>query len=315
MSIPRLLRPVAWIAATCLVAVGACPHAQARGAQAAKPAASAPVITIGYVNWTEAVAVTHLMQAVLENNFRYRVELKLVTPEQAFRGVASGDLDAFLDVWLPETHANYWKKYADQVVDLGSWYQGKATLGLAVPNYVKARSISDLKGQQDRFGGRIIGIQQGAGLMRVTREQAIPAYGLESYTLTSGDTATVIEAIDKAIHLRQPIVFTAWKPHWMFAAYPVRYLDDPKDAYAQVDRIHAIVRTGLKEDAPQAYALLDKFTLTETQLGSLELAVANARSAWGGVRLWLETHQKVIEPWLAAASTKRRDYFRSSWDQ
>src|SRR5699024_3520115 len=132
-------------------------------------------------------------------------------------------------------------------------------------------------------GGRIVGIQPGAGLMRITREKVIPAYKLKGYELASGTTTALIEAIDTAIRNHEPILFTAWKPHWLFSAYPVRYLDDPKNAYDQADHIHAIARKGLKADAPQAYKLLNAFSLTAKQLGSLELTIANSRSAWGGV--------------------------------
>lgn len=308
MRLPGLSRTLAPVCAIVLMLTAS--TAMAREPAPIKPDSNADTVTIGYVNWTEAVAVTHLMQAILENRFHYDVELKLVSVEEAFQGVANGKLDAFLDVWLPKTHGNYWQQYGNQVTDLGAWYQGTATLGLAVPNYVDAHSISDLKGKARKFGGRIIGIQPGAGLMRVTRDKAIPAYGLKDYKLEAGKTSALVEAVDAAIHNREPIVFTAWKPHWLFSAYPIRYLDDPKDAYNQVDHIHAIARKGLADDAPQAYKLLNAFSLTTQQLGNLELTIANSRSAWGGVRRWLPRHKDVIAPWLAAASTERRDYLR-----
>lgn len=103
------LRILAFGLAAGIMAIGVSGHARA---QAATPSTgNTPTITIGYVNWTEAVAVTHLMQAVLQNKFNYRVDLKLVGVEAAFRGVANGELDAFLDVWLPRTHGNYWDEY------------------------------------------------------------------------------------------------------------------------------------------------------------------------------------------------------------
>lgn len=277
-------------------------------AYAQKSSDDATTLTIGYVNWTEDVAVTHLLQVVLENNFPIDVELRLVGTKQAFQGVASGELDAFLDVWLPSTHAKYWKTYKDQVVDLGVWYEGVATLGIGVPNYVDAQTIADLSKHVKDYGGKIVGIQPGAGIMRITRNKVMPAYGLNKFELTSGPTSKMIKAIDQAIHNHQPIAFTAWKPHWLFSAYPLRYLKDPKGILTQSDHLHAIVREGLKEDAPRAYAVLNTFSLTEKQLGKLELTIANARSAWGGVRQWLADHQRVVAPWIHAGKPDRTDY-------
>lgn len=265
-------------------------------------------LTIGYVNWTEAVAVSYLMQAVLERNFNIEVELRLVGTNKAFQGVATGELDAFLDVWLPSTHAKYWDKYKDQVVDLGVWYEGVATLGIGVPNYVDAQSIGELADHIKAYDGKIVGIQPGAGVMRITSKKVIPAYGLEDFELTSGPTAKMVKAIDRAIRNREAIAFTAWKPHWLFSAYPLRYLKDPKSTLAQSDHLHAIARQGLEKDAPRAYAVLNSFSLTEKELGSLELAVANARSAWGGVRRWLADHQSVVAPWIIAGKPDRTDY-------
>lgn len=265
-------------------------------------------VTIAYVNWTEAIAVSHLLQAVLENNFKVNVKLKLVTPPQAFKLVADGKADAFLDVWLPTTHAKYWAKYKDDVVDLGVWYQGVATLGIAVPNYVQAQSIADLKKHVKAFHGKIIGIQPGSGEMRIVRNKVMPAYGLKNYKLVPGSTARLIKKIDHAIHNRKAIAFTAWKPHWLFHAYPIRYLKDPKHTLAQADHLHAIVRKGLKKDSPVAYAVLNAFHLTKKQLGNLELTIANSRSAWGGVRRWLAKHQKVVAPWIVAGKPSRTDY-------
>lgn len=310
MGISRIRRGLTMFIAAIFMACGSGGLAIAGGAGVAPVAVNTPVITIGYVNWTESVAVSHLMQVLLQNRFHYRVKLKPVTVTQAFKGVASGKLDAFLDVWLPRTHGNKWKIYADQVIDLGPWYKGHATLGLAVPNYVDAQSISDLKGQAAHFDGTIVGIQADAGEMRITRDRVIPAYGLQAYTLRPGSTADLVEDVDEAIHERKPIVFVAWKPHWLFSAYPVRYLDDPKNAYDQRDRIHVIVRKGLKDDAPQAYRLFDAFRLDQKQLGRLELTIANSRSAWGGVHRWLRSHQNVVAPWVADASVQRSDYLK-----
>lgn len=262
-------------------------------------------VTIGYVDWTEAVAVSHLMKTLLEDHFGYDVRLRLMDVEEVFNGVASGEIDAFLDVWLPNTHRTYWQQYRDQVVDLGSWYGGGATLGIAVPDYVDAQSIADLEGRAERFGGEIVGIGRGAGIMRITEQQVMPSYGLESYQLKATSTAKMIESLDQAIEKRRPIAITAWKPHWMFTAYPIRYLEDPKNTMGGVEELHAIARQGLAEDAPSAYRLLDSFHLTEAQLGSLELAIADARSVHGGVQDWLADHMSVVTPWFAAASEGR----------
>ena len=239
------------------------------------------------------MAVSNLSKVLLEDELGYDVELKLLDVGPLFDGVARGDLDAFLDVWLPVTHKTYWDEYRDQVVDLGRWYEGEASLGLAVPGYVEAQSIEDLNEYRDEFGGRIVGIEPGSGIMRVTSEEAIPEYGLD-YEVVGLSTPTMLSEVERAVDREEPIVFTAWKQHWMFTAYDIRYLEDPKGAMGEAEQLSAIAREGLEEDAPEAFELLDNLTLTEEQLGELELAINEADDPEEGTRAWLEENRDAV---------------------
>lgn len=87
----------------------------------------------------------------------------------------------------------------------------------------------------------------------------------------------------------------------MFTAYPIRYLEDPKEAMGGSEKIHAIARQGLEEDNPDAFALLESLRLTEEQLGELELAINDAGDPIKGVKTWLEENRDVVQPWIDAA--------------
>jgi glycine betaine/proline transport system substrate-binding protein len=259
-------------------------------------------LTIGYIDWDEDVAVSNLAKILLEDDLGYDVQLQLVDVGPLFNGVADGDIDAFLDVWLPKTHQTYWDQYKDQVVDLGQWYEGTASLGLGVPDYVEAQSIDELNEYRDQFGGQIVGIEPGSGIMTVVEEDAIPGYGLD-YKLAASSTPAMLSELEQALDNREPIVFTAWKPHWMFTAYDIRYLDDPKGEMGGSEQLSAIAREGLEEDSPDAFQLLDNITLSEEQLGDLELAIRDAGDPEQGARDWLEKNRDVADSWLPASSS------------
>jgi glycine betaine/proline transport system substrate-binding protein len=258
-------------------------------------------LTIGYIDWDEDVAVSNVAKIMLEEDLGYDVDLTLAEVGPLYSGVAGGDIDAFLDVWLPNTHKTYWDEYQNRVVDLGQWYQGTASLGLGVPDYVDAQSIEDLNEDRDEFDGEIIGIEPGAGIMRIAEDEAIPEYGLD-YELVASSTPAMISELEQAIDNQEPIVFTAWKPHWMFTAYDIRYLDDPKGAMGTPEELSAITREGLEQDAPDAFQFLDNITLTEEQLGDLELAIRDAGDPEQGARDWLEENRDVAEAWMPSSS-------------
>ncbi len=78
----------------------------------------------------------------------------------------------------------------------------------------------------ERFGGKIIGIDPGAGLMIAT-DEAVTEYGLD-YEVVEGSDATMAAALKTAIDNEEWVVVTGWAPHWKFARWDLKFLDDPK---------------------------------------------------------------------------------------
>lgn len=61
-----------------------------------------------------------------------------------FESVATGDADATVAAWLPGTHAEFYEKHKDDLVDLGPNLTG-TRIGLTVPAYMDIDSIEDLE--------------------------------------------------------------------------------------------------------------------------------------------------------------------------
>ena len=38
----------------------------------------------------------------------------------------------------------------------------------------------------------------------------------------------MVAELKKAYDAEKPIIMTGWSPHWMFASFNLKYLDDPK---------------------------------------------------------------------------------------
>lgn len=253
-------------------------------------------VKLGYVNWAEGIAMTNLAAAVMEDEMGYKVELTMADVAPVFTSVASGNTDAFMDAWLPITHEDYMNKYGDKLDDLGINYDN-ARLGLAVPSYVPVNSIEELNANKNLFKGEIIGIDSGAGLMRVT-EQAISEYGLD-YKLLPGSGPTMTAALQKAINANEPIVVTAWKPHWKFSRWDLKMLEDPKEIFGAAEDIHTVARKGLAEDMPDVAEFLTNFRMDEQELGSLMDAIEND----GGepldvARKWAKDNAELVQSWL-----------------
>lgn len=255
-------------------------------------------VTIGYIPWDEDIAVSYLWKQVLEDN-GYNVTLKQLDVAPTFVGLSKGDIDVFFDTWLPVTHEDYWKQYGDKLEDLGSWYDN-ASLTLAVPEYVDVDSLADLAEKQDRFDGKIVGIESGAGLTRVTKDEVMPTYGLEGFDLQTSSTAAMIAALKKATDAEEPIVVTLWHPHWAYSAFPIKDLEDPEGALGGAEQIHTVARPGFTADFPKLAEAFESFSMSDEQLADLENVVLqeHADDPEQGASAWIEANPDFVKGML-----------------
>lgn len=258
------------------------------------------IIKLAYVEWDSCLAATEVAAAVLEKA-GYQVETLSVSGAMLYSALANKDVDAMVCAWLPTTHQNYYEKTKHKIENLGSNMQG-TRIGLVVPSYVDIDSIEELKTHADLFHNRIIGIDPGAGIMDLT-QQAIDAYELPEELLVGSD-ATMTAALQEAIRKQEPIVVTGWTPHWMFAAWELKYLQDPKNIYGDPEQIDTLVRLDLQTDHPKAYSLLQAFEMSSQDRAAVMTANreenANPRIT---AHAWIESNAKVINHWLSESAT------------
>lgn len=257
-------------------------------------------VRIGYVSWAEGIAMTYLAETILTEKLNCEVELTMADPAPIFTSLADGDLDFFLDAWLPVTHRQYMEEYGEKLVDLGYNYED-ARIGLVVPAYEKVKTIPQLADSASRFNGQITGIDSGAGIMQAT-QKAIDEYGLPM-TLVSSSGAAMTASLKGAVENQAPIVVTGWKPHWMFARWDLKFLDDPEKVYGEVENLHAIGRPGVARDLPEITAFFRKFSFNDKQIGSLmEAVVHGSGDRRVAARQWMQEHMQLVESWLGPSS-------------
>lgn len=226
-------------------------------------------ITIGAFNgWEEGIAATYLWKATLEEQ-GYNVTVDFADVGPLYLGMSQGEYDIAFDAWLPATHEDYWQDYGDDMEDLGAWFTD-APLTIAVNEDSPAQSLADLADLADEYGNRIVGIESGAGLTRITKEEVIPAYGLEDMEFIESSTAAMLTELQTAIDAGDNVVVTLWQPHWAYGAFPIRNLEDPENALGDPEQIHSFARAGFTADFPEIAGWVSDFSLTEDELHSLE---------------------------------------------
>ncbi|MGM8212060.1 glycine betaine ABC transporter substrate-binding protein [Virgibacillus sp. W0430] len=147
----------------------------------------------------------------------------------------------------------------------------------------------------------ITGIEAGAGIMMAT-ETALETYGnLEGWELNASSSGAMATALEAAIEKEEPIIVTGWSPHWKFAKFDLHYLEDTKNAYGDPQNIETIVRTGLKEDMPNAYKVLDQFYWTSDDLDEVMLKISEGGDPEEVAVEWVKENEDKVAEWTNGA--------------
>ena len=150
------------------------------------------------------------------------------------------------------------------------------------------RSIADLKKPEvrEKLEGRIQGIDPGAGLMQAS-EEALETYDLDDYELVSASGAAMTAALSRAIERKEWIVVTGWSPHWKFAKWDLRYLEDPEGTLGGLERVHVMARKNFYQDYPKVAEFLTRMYLPLEDLQAIMLEASNT------------SYEKAVENYIA----------------
>ncbi|KOO51003.1 glycine betaine ABC transporter substrate-binding protein [Viridibacillus arvi] len=147
---------------------------------------------------------------------------------------------------------------------------------------------------------KIIGIEPGAGLMAQAKT-AMKDYKLDNWTLVEGSSAAMVAELKKAYSKKEPIIITGWSPHWMFASFDLKYLDDPNGTFGGAEEINTLVRKGLKEDAPGAYTILDQFSWDTSDMEKVMVDVSGGMDPKEAADKWIKANTDKVAKWTKGA--------------
>lgn len=258
-----------------------------------------PIKLAVFNGWDEGIAVSILWQVLLGEEGQ-EVELEWVDVAPAYQGLADGDYDVATDIWLPVTHASYMEQYGEQIEHLGYW-NDEAKLTIAVNEDAPIDSLTELNDNADLFGGRLIGIEPGAGLTGVVESAVIPTYGLDDLEFLTSSTPAMLTELKAASEAGENIAVTLWQPHWAYGAFPIKNLEDPEGALGETETINTFARLGFSEDHPELAEWLGEFKMDSETLADLTNLMFNenagaSESEWVDiVTAWVEDNPEYID--------------------
>jgi len=249
-------------------------------------------IELTLVEWDSEIASANVVGQVLKD-LGYEVTITPLDMSLMWSSVATGEADAMLAAWLPGDQKEQYEEYGDQLVDLGANLEG-AKIGLVVPEYMDVDSIEELDSEAD---STITGIDPGAGVVTAA-EEAIEEYdNLENWEIDMSSGGAMVTALDQAYENEEPIIVTGWSPHWKFASYDLKYLEDPLGAFGDEEYIATMVREDLETDMPEAYQVLDEFYWTPEDMEEVMLDISEGTDPEEAADKWIDKNEDTVSEW------------------
>ncbi|SDO32679.1 glycine betaine ABC transporter substrate-binding protein [Alkalicoccus daliensis] len=142
----------------------------------------------------------------------------------------------------------------------------------------------------------ITGIDAGAGVMSAA-EEAVEVYELGDWTVQASSDAAMTQALADAYENEEPVIVTGWTPHWKFAEFDLKFLDDPENVFGEAEDIHTFVREGLSDDMPEAYEVLNNFQWSEDEMGEIMSAIQEGEDEEEAARAWVDENEDMVSEW------------------
>lgn len=167
---------------------------------------------------------------------------------------------------------------------------------------VEAKDKEDSEDISTAVEYTITGTEPGAGQTK-KNEEAIETYdSLQGWEQEMSSAGAMLTELSDAITNEEPIIFSAWSPHYKFAKWDLKYLEDPLNIYGEEEEIRTIVRNDLKDEMPEAYTILDRiqFELEDVEEALLEVLDSDYETV---AQTWVEENQETAGQWIKEVDT------------
>jgi len=250
-------------------------------------------IEMGTMSWEDLTPISGITKKVLEDA-GYTVNVQQFAEWGiAYAALTKGDIQ-ILASQTDYVAQDYWNKNKSRLEKISPVSHGLFD-GIAVPAYVPIDSIEELNANADKFDGKIIGIEPGAGLMRET-DDAVDGYDLD-LTLVEGSTAGMTAALKSAVDRQEWIAVTLWEPSWMAQKFDLKFLQDPKGVFPPPQTYYWIGQKGFSEENPEARELLASVFVPKDDITAMNGAVKDGKSMDEAVAEWVSAHGDLLERW------------------
>lgn len=279
-------------------------------------------IKIAINEWTGQNLSAHIAGSVLEE-MGFTVEYVTAGAVPQFAAIAEGSLNFNPEIWTNNVGDIFPKAVEagdiDVVGELGlepreGWfyppYMEELCPGL--PAYEALYDCAQAFAAADTFpNGRLITYPADWGTRSADQVAAI---GLPFQPVAGGSEGAMVAELTSAVAAKQPMLMMLWQPHWVHAEVDLNLVEwdsASADCLAGVDQsrgdacgfaqaaVEKIVNREFAETWPQAYAFVQKYSLTNKDQNDLILRVdQGGKSVEDAVSEWMAENESTWRSWM-----------------
>ena len=260
-------------------------------------------IRLGQVGLSFYAVVGGVVQELLERE-GYTVEVVEGPHAEIFPQLGAGEVDILAAAWLPGGHAALYEPVRDVTFPIAPIYD-EARFFWVVPSYVPESAVASIEDLTDpdvraQMPQRIVSLPEATGLT-IGARRVMEAYGLEDagYELVAGTPAEWLGTFREAVDNEEWVVFPLWQPQWVNAAYDVRRLDEPQNAYGDPDTAYLIGHVSLRDAlSEEALALLTNMRLPVDAVTEMDRLVnVEGLAPRDAARRWMTDNAETVDGW------------------
>jgi glycine betaine/proline transport system substrate-binding protein len=301
-------------------------------------AAASKKLVLADVGWDSVQVHNRIAGFILEHGYGYEVEYMPGETIPLFAGLARGDIDINMEVWVANQKEAYDKAIkAGQVVDLGSNFPD-SWQGWLVPTYMikgdpkrgikpmapDLNSIEDLpnywklfKDPEDPSKGRFYNSVPGWECTRINTKK-LKAYGLDkNYNdFITGSDAALNGSMAAAFKKGKPWFGYYWAPTWVLGVLDMTPIEEPAFdkkvwdenygcEYPSV-KVNIVVNTSLLKEAPEVVEFLKNYETTQAMANKFLAYMREKKAKKKDAALWfLKNYEDLWSGWVPADVAKK----------
>ncbi len=250
-------------------------------------------ITMGTLTWEDLTPITGITKKVLEDSGYTVKVIEFSEWGIAYAALTKGDIQVLAS--QTDYAANdYWNKNKNRLEKLSPVSFGLYQ-GIAVPKYVDIDSVDQLNDNAEKFGGKIIGIEPGSGLMS-DATNAVSAYGIK-LKLLEGSTAAMTAALKSAVDRKEWVAVTVWEPSWMAQKFDLKFLKDPKGIFPPPQGYYWIGHKDFSKEYPRAREVMASVYVPISDITAINGEVKDGKTMEQAIQGWTAGHAELLKRW------------------